>query len=161
MAFTTPEGLFKPTLMFFSLTNSLVICQTMMNKILWNLINTGKVVSFIDNIIIGTERKKGYDKLVEEVVRRLAENNLYVKLEKCQWKVKEVGFLEVVIRSEEIKIEEEKVKGILDWPTLKGVRNVQKFLGLANYYCQFIKDFVTIARLLYNMVLKKIKSGNG
>jgi len=161
VAFTTPEGLFKPTLMFFSLTNSLVICQTMMNKILWNLINTGKVVSFIDNIIIGTERKKGYDKLVEEVVRRLAENNLYVKLEKCQWKVKEVGFLEVVIRSEEIKIEEEKVKGILDWPTLKGVRNVQKFLGLANYYCQFIKDFVTIARLLYNMVLKKIKSGNG
>ena len=161
MAFTTPEGLFKPTLMFFSLTNSLVICQTMMNKILWNLINTGKVVSFIDNIIIGTKRKKGYDKLVEEVVRRLAENNLYVKLEKCQWKVKEVRFLEVVIRSEEIKIEEEKVKGILDWPTLKGVRNVQKFLGLANYYCQFIKDFVTIARLLYNMVLKKIKSGNG
>jgi len=161
VAFTTPEGLFKPTLMFFSLTNSLVICQTMMNKILWNLINTGKVVSFIDNIIIGTERKKGYDKLVEEVVRRLAENNLYVKLEKCQWKVKEVGFLEVVIRSEEIKIEEEKVKGILDWPTLKGVRNVQKFLGLANYYCQFIKDFVIIARLLYNMVLKKIKSGNG
>ena len=55
-----------------------------MNKILWDLINTGKVASFINNIIIGTETKEGYDELVEEVVKRLAENNLYVKLEKCK-----------------------------------------------------------------------------
>ena len=55
-----------------------------MNEILWNLINTGKVASFINNIIIGTETKEGYDELVEEVVKRLAENNLYVKLEKCK-----------------------------------------------------------------------------
>ena len=50
--FTTPEGLFKPTVMFFELTNSLAIFQTMMNEILWNLINTGKVASFIDDVII-------------------------------------------------------------------------------------------------------------
>jgi len=65
-----------------------------------------------------------------------------------------VGFLGVVIRLEGIKMEEEKVKGVLDWPTLKGVKDVQKFLGLANYYLQFIKDFVAIARLLHNMVKK-------
>ena len=57
---------------------------TMMNKILQNLINTGKVASFIDDIIIGTEEEEGHDELVEEVVRRLAENNLYVKPEKCK-----------------------------------------------------------------------------
>jgi len=56
----------------------------MMNKILQNLINTGKVASFIDDIIIGTEEEEGHDELVEEVVRRLAENNLYVKPEKCK-----------------------------------------------------------------------------
>jgi len=84
VVFTTLEGSFEPTVMFFSLTNSLVAFQTMINEILWNLINTGKVVSFIDNVIIETEGEEGYDELVEKIVRRLAENNLYVKLEKCK-----------------------------------------------------------------------------
>jgi len=59
-------------------------------------------VSFINGVIIGM-KGEGYNELVEEVVRRLAENNLYVKLEKCKWKVKEVGFLEVVIGPERIR----------------------------------------------------------
>jgi len=80
--FIIPEGSFKPTIMFFRLTNSLAMFQTIMNKILWDLINTGKVVSFIDDIIIGTETEEEHDELVEEVVNRLAENDLYVKLEK-------------------------------------------------------------------------------
>jgi len=101
--FTTPKGLFKPTVMFFGLTNSLATFQTMMNKILQNLINISKVASFINDIIIGTEIEKEYDELVEEVVRRLVENNLYVKLEKCKWKVKEVGFLRVIIGPERMK----------------------------------------------------------
>ena len=58
--------------------------------------------------------KEGYDEIVKEVVKWLAENDLYVKLEKCKWKVREVGFLGVVIRPEEIKIKIEKVKDILD-----------------------------------------------
>ena len=84
MVFITLQEIFKPTVMFFRLTNSLVIFQTMMNKILQDLINTEKVVSFIDNIIVGTEKKKDHDKIVEEVVKRLVENALYVKPEKCK-----------------------------------------------------------------------------
>ena len=56
----------------------------MMNKILCDLINTGGVVSFIDDMILGIEEEEGHDKLVEEVVERLVENNLQVKLEKCK-----------------------------------------------------------------------------
>jgi len=93
------------------------------------------MASFIDVVTIGTEGKKGHDELVEDIVKRLAENNLYVKLEKYKWKVREVGFLGVMIGLEGIKIEEEKVKGILNWLTSKCVKNVQKFLGLINYYC--------------------------
>ena len=85
----------------------------MINEILWNLINTGKVASFINNVIVEIE-KAGYDEIVEEVVKRLVENDLYVKLEKCKWKVREVGFLGVVIRLEGIKMEKEKVKDMLD-----------------------------------------------
>ena len=98
--------------------------------------------------------------VVEEIVKRLVENNLYVKLEKNKQKVREVGFLRVVIRLERIKIEEEKMKGMLDWLTSKEIKDIQKFLGLANYYWQFIKNFMLIARLLHDLV-KKIKSRIG
>ena len=114
MTFTTPEGLFKPTVIFFRLMNSLAIFQTMMNEILWDLINTGKVAIFIDNMIIRMEGEERHDEIVEVVVKRLAQNDLYIKLEKYKWKIWKVGFLGVVIGSEGIKMEEEKVKGVLD-----------------------------------------------
>ena len=107
----------------------------MMNELLRDLINTGKVAVFIDNVIVGTEDEKEYNELVAEVVKRLEENNLYVKLEKCKWKVREVEFLGVVIGLKGIKMEKEKVKEVLDWPTPKCVKDVQKFLRLVNYYC--------------------------
>jgi len=157
IAFTTLEESFKLTVMFFELTNSLATFQTMMNKILWDLINTGKVASFIDNIIVGIEIEEEHNDIVEEVVKRLAENNIYVKLEKYKWKVQEVGFLGVVIEPEGIKMKEEKMKDILDWSILQGVKYVQKFLELVNYYCWFIKDFIVIARSLHNMVKKDQK----
>ena len=156
-AFTMPEGSFELTVMFFGLTNSPVTFQAMMNELLRDLINTGKVAAFIDDVIVGTETEEGHDEIVAEVIRRLEENNLYVKLEKCKWKVREVGFLEVVIGPEGIKMEEEKVKGVLEWPMSKYVKDVQKFLGLANYYCQFIEGFTSIARPLHDMVKKDKK----
>ena len=78
----TPERLFKPMVIFFGLTNSSANFQTMINEILWDLINIGKVVSFIDDVIVRMETEKGHDKLVEEVMKRLAENNLCMKPEK-------------------------------------------------------------------------------
>jgi len=92
--------------------------------LLRDLINTGKVAAFIDDIIVGMEMEEGYDELVVEVIKRLEENNLYVKPEKCKWKIKKVRFLEVVIGPEGIKIEEEKVKGVLDWLMPKCVKDV-------------------------------------
>ena len=94
VAFTMPEESFEPTVMFFGLTNSPATFQAMMNELLRNLINTGKVAVFIDDVIVGMETEEGHDKLVAEVVKRLEENDLYVKLEKCKWKVKEVEFFE-------------------------------------------------------------------
>jgi len=135
MAFTTPEGSFEPTVMFFGLTNSLATFQEMMNELLKDLINIGKVATFIDNVIVGMEMEDGHDEIVAEVMRRLEEKDLYIKLEKCKWKVREVEFLGVVIGPEGIKMEEEKVKGVLKWLTPECVKDMQKFLGLVNYYC--------------------------
>ena len=70
-----------------------MIFQIIINKILQNLINTEKVISFINNTITETEKEKGYNKIMEEIVKRLVENNLYVKSKKCKQKVKKVDFL--------------------------------------------------------------------
>jgi len=107
----------------------------MMNKLLRDLINMGKVVAFIDDVIVGTETEEGHNEIVAEIIKRLEENDLYVKSEKYKQKVRKVGFLGVIIGLGGIKMEEEKMKGVLDWPTPKCVKDVQKFLGLANYYC--------------------------
>jgi len=156
-AFTTPEGSFEPTIMFFGLTNSPATFQAMMNKLLRDLINIGKVAVFINDVIVGTETEEGHDELVAEVIKRLEKNDLYVKPEKYKWKVREVEFLGVVIGPEGIKMEREKVKGVLEWPTPKYVKDIQKFLGLANYYHQFIKGFATVARSLHDLVKKDKK----
>jgi len=156
-AFMTPEGSFEPTIMFFGLTNSPATFQAMMNELLRDLINTGKVAVFIDDVIVGMETEEGHDELVVEVIKRLEENDLYVKPEKYKWKVKEVEFLGVVIGLEGIKMEKEKVKEVLEWPTPKCVKDVQKFLGLANYYRRFIEGFATVARPLHDLVKKDKK----
>ena len=128
-----------------------------MNDILRNLIDTGDIVAFMDNILVGTENKKKHNKIVEEVLKRMEESNLYIKPEKYVWKVKEIDFLGLVIGTEEIKIKEEKIAGVLEWPRSKIVKEVQKFLGLANYYRQFVKDFAKLAKLLYRLVRKDEK----
>ena len=85
-----------------------------MNDILRDLINTGEVVVFMDNVLVGTEEEEKHNKIVKEVLRRMEENDLYVKPEKCVWKVKEIDFLGLVMGSGGIKIQEEKVAGVLE-----------------------------------------------
>ena len=86
-AFMMPEGLFKPMVIFFRLTNSPATFQVMMNKLF---------------------------ELVAKIIKRLEENDLYVKPEKCKWKVREVRFLGVVIGPKGIKMEKEKMKDVLE-----------------------------------------------
>ena len=122
-----------------------------------DLINTEKVGSFINNIIVEIESEERHDELVKKILRRLKENDLYIKSKKCRWKVREMDFLEVLIGLKEIKIEEVKVKVVLDWLASKMVKDVQNFLGLANYYRRFMKGFAKIARLLHKLTKKKQK----
>ena len=133
-AFSTPKGSFEPTVMFFRLTNSPTTFQTMMNDLLRDLVVEEKVAVFIDDVMVATETEEGHDEIVEKVLKRLEENNLFVKPEKYVWKVREVGFLGVIIEEDGVRMEKEKVKGVIEWLIPKGVKDVQKFLGLANYY---------------------------
>ena len=128
-----------------------------MNNILRDLIDTRDVAAFMDNVLIGIENEKKHNEIVEEVLRRMEENNLYIKPEKYVWKVKEINFLELVIEVKGIKMQKEKVVGVLEWPRPKTVKEVQKFLGLANYCRKFVKDFAKLAKLLHKLVRKDEK----
>ena len=154
-AFTTHIGAYEPTVMYFGLTNSPATFQTMMNDLFRDLINQGDMATFINDILVATEMEEGHDELVEEVLKRLEENNLFIKPEKCKWKVREVEFLEVVIGPKGVEIQKEKIEGVLNWLAPRNVKEVQKFLGLANYYRRFIKDFTRIAVLLHMLVRKE------
>ena len=121
------------------------------------MINKGKVVAFVDNVLVGMEMEEEYDEIVEEVLKQLEENNLYVKPEKCVWKVRKIGFLGVIIGPNGIEIEKEKVDRVLSWPEPKNMKDVRKFLGLANYYRRFIKDFAQIARPINMLTRKDVK----
>jgi len=121
--------------------NLLATFQAIMNEILRDLVNESKVAAFVDNVLVETKTEEGYDKIVEKVLRRLEENNLYVKPKKCVWKVRKIGFLGVVIGPNGIEIEKKKVDRVLSWPELKNVKDFKKFLGLTNYYRRFIKNF--------------------
>jgi len=73
---------FEPTVIFFGITNSPAMFQAIMNKILRDLINKGKVIAFVDDILVGIETEEEHDEIIEEILKKLEENDLYVKLEK-------------------------------------------------------------------------------
>jgi len=79
-------------------------------------------------------------------LKRLEENDLYVKPEKYMWKVRKIGFLEVVIGSNGIEMEKKKIDRVLSWPEPENIEDIRKFLGLTNYYRRFIKNFAQVAR---------------
>ena len=134
-------GSFEPTVMFFGMTNSPATFQIIINKILRDLINEEKVIVFVDDILVGMETEKGHDEIVEEILKRLKENDLYIKPEKYIWKVRKIGFLGVIIGPNGIEMEKKKVNEVLSWPEPKNIKDVRKFLDLVNYYRRFIKDF--------------------
>ena len=156
-AFSMLEGSFEPIVMFFGLTNSLAKFQAMMNNLLRDLVVEEKVAVFIDDVMVATEMEEGHDEIVEEVLKRLEENDLFVKPEKCVWKVREMGFLEVIIGEDRVRMEKEKVQGVIEWLVPRNMKDIQKFLRLANYYKWFVKDFATIVKPLHEMTRKDKK----
>jgi len=107
--FFTPEGVFELTVVFFGLINSLATFQVMINNLLRDMIEKEEVAVFVNDVMIAIETEEGHDEIVEEVLRRIEENDLFVKPEKYVWNIREVGFLEVIIGPDEVRMEKEKV----------------------------------------------------
>ena len=111
-------------------------------------------VVYIDDILIFTKTEEEHKKIVEEVLKRLEENDLFLKPEKCAFKEKEIEFLGLYITEEAVKMDEVKVKAITEWLVPKKVKDIQRFWGLANFYQRFVEGFSKIVTLLNKLIRK-------
>jgi hypothetical protein len=112
------------------------------------------VVAYLDDILIYSETEEEHVRHVKQVLRALDKYYLRLKPQKCKFHQQEVAFLGYMVGTNGIRISEEKIQVVQDWPKIENVKGVQSFLGFLNFNRQFIKDFSKIARLLTQLTRK-------
>jgi len=155
-AFRTRYGHYEYLVMPFGLKNAPATFQHFINDVLSDYLDDF-VISYIDDILIYSNNIEEHHEHVKLVLKKLLENNLYVKLEKCEFDVEQTTFLGYVISKNGLEMDENKVKAILEWPIPKNVKEVQSFIGLCNYYRIFIKDFAKIANPIHKLTRKSVE----
>jgi len=129
----------------FGLANAPEVFQAFVNDVLREMLNHFVFV-YLDDILFSDSLQEHIHH-VQQVPRKLLENHLFVKLEKCEFHVPKVSFLGYVVSQEGIQMEPTKVSAITNWPQPKSLKQVQRFLGFGNFYRKFIRNFSTIAAL--------------
>jgi hypothetical protein len=146
----------EPTVMGFGMTNSPATFQSLMNSVFADLIATGVVAVYMDDILIYTTTLAKHRKIVREVLQRLQDHDLYLKPEKCKFEKQEIEYLGMIIRPGEVCMDHGKVSAVRDWPTPTTLCEVRAFIGFSNFYRRFIKDFSSIARPLHDLTKKDV-----
>lgn len=139
----------------FGLTNAPACFQRLINNVLRNYLDIF-VTAYLDDIIIYSEREEDHMEHVKTVLRALQEWKLQLKLKKCEFSTKRTEFLGHILEPGRIGMDPAKVQSIIEWPTPKTVKEVQSFLGLGNYYRQFIKGYSRIAAPLTDITRKDL-----
>ena len=152
MAFRTWYGHFKYQVLLFGLSNASVTFQGYVNKILAEKLDIF-VIIYLDDILIYTEDpRQPHVEAVCWVLNQLRKHSLFANLKKCRFYQDEVRFLGYIVLSKKISMEAEKIKVMKDWPEPKSVRDIQVFLGFANFYWRYIQGFSRIAALITSML---------
>jgi RNase H-like domain found in reverse transcriptase/Reverse transcriptase (RNA-dependent DNA polymerase) len=152
--FITNEGLFKPTVMFFGLTNSPATFQTMMNSIFADEIAEKWLTVYMDNMAIHTKCQpdeteeqhiQHHRSYIKHILDTPLKYNLFLKLEKCAFKQPSIEFLGIWVTQGEVQMDDTKVERVHNWRVPTNVTEICKFLGFTGYYHYFIKDYLRIA----------------
>lgn len=155
-AFSTPMGHYEYLKMPFGLSNGSAVFQRMIDAVIAPLRRTG-YVAYLDDVTFGGRDENEVMMKFEVLLKALSENGLTVNLEKTQFLKKKVVFLGFEISEGEIKPGLEKICAIKDFPVPANVRNVRGFLGLANYFRRFVKEFSIIAEPLTRLTKKDVE----
>jgi hypothetical protein len=153
-AFRTRYGHYEYCAMPMGLTNAPATFQTMINNVLREYLDHF-VVAYLDDLLIYSETLEEHKKHVHTILQTLQQAKLLVEPEKAIWHAKEVDFLGYTIKPGKIEMQASKVAALKDWPQPTTVKEVQAFLGFANYYRKFIKDFGRIGRPLTDLTKKE------
>src|SRR5437899_9012554 len=142
--------------MFFGLTNSSATRQIIMDILFHKEIMQGCIIVYMDDILIVTKSDNIEDHIamVSKVLQILADNNLFLKPEKCHFHKREVEYLGVIVGNGHVKMDPVKLKGIIEWPIPWNVQELRAILGFGNYYKDFIQDYSLIACPLHNLTRK-------
>ncbi len=155
-AFRTKYGHYEYLVMPFGLTNAPATFQSFINSVLRQYLEKF-VILYLDDILIYSKTLEEHIQHVRTVLKTLLDNNLYAKPKKCEFHKPKVEFLGHVISGNGIATDPNKIKSVEEWPTPKSVKDVQRFLGLCNYYRRFVENFAFIARPLHNLTKKNVK----
>ena len=153
-AFCTRFGSYEWKVMPFGLCNAPATFQAMMDDLFHDMLDEG-VLIYLDNILIYAENMAEHQRLVKEVLKRLDKASLSINAKKSQWHSSKVEFLGYIISEDGITMSTEKVQAVKDWPTPKTVKNIQEFLGFANFYRRFIENFAKVAQPLTELTKGK------
>lgn len=134
----------------FGLSNSPAVFQALVNDMLRDKVNRFVFV-YLDDILIFSQNEREHVQHVRRVLQRLLENRLFAKVEKCEFHTQSVSFLGFVLSPEGVRMDPAKVKAVADWPTPDSRKAVQRFLGFANFYRRFIRNFSQVALPLTNL----------
>ncbi len=154
-AFSTTTGHYEYLVMPFGLANSPSVFQSFINDVFRDMLNRWVIV-YIDDILIYSTTLKDHIKQVRAVLRRLIDHQLYAKAEKCEFHQESVSFLGYVISSGGVAMDDKKIHRVVNWLQPTTLKELQRFLGFANFYRRFIRNFSTVAAPLTSMT----KRGN-
>jgi hypothetical protein len=154
-AFLTEYGLYEWKVMCFGLKNAPAEFARFMSENLREFLNEFVVVYF-DDIIIFSDNLEDHWKHVRKVLQRLKEKNINLKMKKCEFAVQETEYLGHIVNGESTRMEEEKLKSILEWPTPVKCSDIEEFRGMAGYYRQYIKRFTDRMEALNERIKSKV-----
>ena len=154
-AFRTRYGSFEWCVMPFGLTNAPATFQHFMNDIFSDLLDTFMVV-YLDDILIYSEDPKQHAEHVREVLRRLRKHGLFLNPAKCEWHAETVEYLGFILSPSGLSMDTAKVQVIQDWPTPRKIKDIQSFLGFANFYRRFVHGYSDIVAPMTRLTRKNI-----
>jgi hypothetical protein len=143
--------------MFFRMCNSLATFQAIMDSIFKKEIEEDLIIVYMDDILAFSKIINGLKKIKQTILKKAQKYDLYFKAKKCKFRKLTIKYLGLVVKEGRLAMNLAKIKGILDWPAPKTVKEVQSFIGFGNFYCHFTKEFSHLAHPLHDLSKKDKK----